>query len=135
MATQCKSLSELVKEIETQANKGDDHLIATAMLVRELKNRIKAGEAGEGVKWTVWAKENFRLSKSRLYELDIIGSSTNPKATLAYYRQQNRERQKRLRERAVERNPERCCVIGFIKTMDIERVRRVRKFIAILMNA
>jgi hypothetical protein len=132
--TQNKTLSELVKEIETEANKGDEHLIATAMLVRELKNRIKAGEAGEGVKWTVWAKQNFHLSKSRLYELDIVGSSANPKATLAYYRQKNCERQKRLRERAIERDPERCAVVEFIRTTDIEHVRRIRKFIATLLG-
>jgi hypothetical protein len=66
MATQKAPLRKLVEKIECEAKKGDEHLIAVAMLVREVKTRIEAGEAGEGVKWLAWATQNFRMSKTKL---------------------------------------------------------------------
>lgn len=129
MTTQSAPISELVEEIESEAKKGDEHLIAVAMLVREVKMRIESGEAGEGVKWLVWAKQNFRMSKTKLYELNTIACAKDPKAALERYRHKNREYQKRYNERASERDPERCAVIALIREIDIEHVRKVRKLI------
>jgi len=41
-----KSIEDLAREIEENTEAGDDALIATAMLARQLKCRIEAGEAG-----------------------------------------------------------------------------------------
>jgi hypothetical protein len=41
-----KSIEDLAREIEANSDKGDEALIATALLVRELKCRIEAGETG-----------------------------------------------------------------------------------------
>jgi aminopeptidase N len=127
-----RPLDELVKEIEQQANAGDERLIAIAMLVREVKGRIEAGEAGPGVKWFEWANHNFRLPKTRLYELNHIANAKNPRIALESYRHKNRERQKAFQARAHERDPERIAVIKYIRTMHIEKVRRIHKFIAVL---
>lgn len=127
------TLEELVREIVTRANRGDDALIATAMLFRELRSRIEAGEAGQGVKWFEWAPQNIGLKKSRLYELQVIANDKNPKEALTRYRSINCERQKRLHDKAIiERDPERLEVITFVRRMPIDHVRKVRQYIAVL---
>jgi hypothetical protein len=133
MTVQSRSLAELVEEIESQADNGDEQLIATAMLVRELKKRIETGEAGIGVKWTEWANTNFGFTKTKLYELNTIAAAKDPKYALERYRRMNRERQKRSRSEADKAtDPERNAVIKLIKTIHIDKVRKVNSLIAAL---
>lgn len=129
-----KTLDQLANEIETNARWGDEHLLETAILVRELKLRIEAGEAGNGVKWTEWAQTRFGRGKTWLYELNAIASAKDPKAALAHYRKKNSERQKLFNERLVEQDPERCEVIKLIRKMDINHVRKVRKYLCDLIG-
>jgi hypothetical protein len=124
-----KTLSELVQEIEMQSYTGDEQLIALAMLVREVKQRIEAGEAGRGVKWIEWANVNFHMKKTKLYELNHIANAKNPKHALDDYRLKQRERQKARQQRAIEKDPERVEVIKLIRSMHIEKVRKIRKYI------
>jgi hypothetical protein len=78
-----QTLDELANKIESEAKKGDKRLLATAKLVRELKLRIEAGEAGKGVKWTEWGHQKFGRCKTWLYDLNAIASSEDPEAALA----------------------------------------------------
>jgi vacuolar-type H+-ATPase subunit I/STV1 len=132
MNEQRRSLTDLIEEIEEQSCRGDEGLIATALLVREVKHRIEAGEAGTGVKWLEWASVNFHLKKTQLYQLNHIACAKNPKQALDDYRFKQRERQKNRAERAKERDPERLAVIVLIRSMPIEKVRKVLKCIAAL---
>ena len=129
------TLEELVREIVKRANRGDKGLLARAMLLRELRRRIEAGEAGKGVKWFEWATQNIGLKKTQLYELQVIANHKNPKEALTRYRSINCERQKRLRDKAIERDPERLGVIAFVRRMPIEHVRKIRQYIAVLEHA
>ena len=70
----------LIHEIETRANKADEHVIAAALRLRELRQRIEAGELGDEVAWKEWARANFRkISAARLYQLDAVGKADDPR--------------------------------------------------------
>ena len=96
------SLQDLARQIESHANKADERTLAAALLVRQARARIEAGEAGIGVKWFEWALKNIQLSKSRLSELQSIAQADNPQAEMERRRQMTNDRQKRKRERDVQ---------------------------------
>ncbi len=123
------TLDELASKIELEANSGDTRLLATAKLVRELKRRIEAGEAGEGVKWTVWGEQRFGRKKTWLHNLNAIASAKDPRAAIRAYHRKNAEKQKRHNDQLIERNPERAAVVKLVRKIDIEHVRKVRKYI------
>jgi len=132
MSKKKRTLDQLATKIELEAKKGDKRLLATAKLVRELKLRIENGEAGEGVKWTEWGHQRFGRCKTWLYDLNAIASAEDPEAALAEYHRKNSERQKDYNDRQKESDPERNSVIRLVKEIDIEHVRKVRKYIAVL---
>lgn len=123
------TLDELAEKIQLEAKSGDERLLETARLVRELKLRIEAGEAGDGVKWTEWGQQRFGHSKTWLYDLNAIASTKDPKAAIRDFHRKNCEKQKNRNDRLIERDPERSDVIKSIRAIDIEHVRKVRKFI------
>jgi len=123
------TLDELASKIELEAKSGDARLLATAKLVRELKLRIEGGEAGEGVKWTVWGEQRFGRKKTWLYDLNAIACAKDPKAAVKAYHLRNSEKQKRRNDRLIERNPERAAVVKLVRKIDVEHVRKVRKYI------
>ena len=124
------SIESLIQEIETRAKKADDHVVAAALRLRELRQRIEGGELGETVKWTEWARTNFRkLSPSRLYELSAIAEADDPHAELERQRRNNREKVKKFREkkaaakRALER--ERRDMIEWAKSAALADVQKI----------
>jgi hypothetical protein len=129
-----RTLPALADKIECEAKKGDERLLATAKLLLELKCRLQAGEAGEGVKWTQWCQERFGRGKTWLYDLVAIASAPDPKKALDAYHKKNCERQKRYNEKVAERDPERAAVIKLLREIDIEYVRKVRKLICALAH-
>lgn len=133
------SLEALIQEIETRANKADDHIIAAALRLRELRQRIEGGELGENVKWMEWARKSFRnISISRLYELSAIAEAEDPRAELELQREKTREKVKRHREKmaALERaiEPERKELIAWAKIAPIDEVRLSLRGIRIRTN-
>lgn len=127
-----QTIKALVAHIVERANEGDEQLIALAKIVRELKQRVEAGEAGAGIKWMEWALKNIKLKSTRLYELNAIANADDPKKELDDLRRANRERQKERRERLKnggEVDPERAEVIKLIRTVKIEVVHEVRALI------
>jgi hypothetical protein len=122
-------LDILAREIETEAKKADDHVIAAAMRLAELKRRIEAGEAGQGVKWCQWAQApNLNLSWSRIFELMAIAVAKDPRVELERLRKQTRERVKNFREKQAEakqmREPDRAALVRWAKTAAIADVTR-----------
>ncbi len=93
-----RAIQDLVKEIETTAQKSDDHTIETAKRLRELRRLIEAGAVGE-VKWYAWVKENVRLQKSQLGVLMRIAEASDPRAEAARQREKNATRQADFRAR------------------------------------
>ena len=124
-----KTLDELIAEIVAGAKTGNERLLATAMLMRELRLRIEAGEAGDGVKWTQWALEKFGRGKTWLNELNAIANAKDPKAAVARYCQNHGERQKRYNESHIERDPVRIEVMKMIRSLNPNQVRNVRQYI------
>lgn len=127
-------LEELIRDIESRAEKSDEHVIAAALSMRALRLRIEAGEVGVDVKWPEWAPKNIRLKRSRLFVLDAVGRAVNPHVELARQRELERERsrKKRSRERALE--PDRKELIAWAKSAPIEEVSLLMRGIRIRTN-
>ncbi len=121
-------LDVVAQKIEAHAKKSDEHVISAALLMREARRRVDAGEAGD-IKWCAWAPENIKLSLSRLRDLQRIAEADHPMKEL--------ERQRRLTQKRVEEHrakkaaeawrldEERRDLIAWAKKALIEKVRRV----------
>ncbi len=91
-----QEIQDLVKKIETTAEKSDDHTIETAKHLRELRGLIEAGEVGE-VNWYTWVKENVRLQKSQLCVPMRIAEAPDSRAEAVRQREMNSRRQAKYR--------------------------------------
>ena len=91
-----REIRDLVTEIETTAEKSDDHTIELAKHLRELRRLIEAGAVGE-VNWYTWVKENVKLRKTRLRVLMQIAEAPDPRAEAVRQREMNARRQKKYR--------------------------------------
>ena len=91
-----RAIRDLVKEIETTAEKSDDHTIELAKHLRELRGLIEAGAVGE-VNWYTWVKENVKLRKTRLSVLMRIAEAPDSRAEAVRQREMNARRQKKYR--------------------------------------
>jgi hypothetical protein len=91
-----REIQDLVTEIETTAEKSDDHTIELGKHLRELRRLIESGAVGE-VNWYTWVKENVRLRKTRLRVLMRIAEASDPRAEAVSQREMNARRQKKYR--------------------------------------
>lgn len=114
--------------IQEHAEESDDHVVAAAKLLRELRQRIEDGEAGE-ITWPEWVEANINLSKSRLHELQQIADAEDPKAKLEQLRGATRERVRKHREKKAnarrEMEDDRRELIAWAKKAPIDAVRDV----------
>ncbi len=124
-----RTLAELAEEICEDADRGDERRIKAAMLLRELKLRISAGEAGPAVDWKQWVRINFKRSRTWIRDLDLIASAENPAAELRRIRDDGCRRQKGYRERHIEYDPVRREVMKMLKGLNSNQIRDVRQFI------
>ena len=91
-----REIQDLVKEIETTAEKSDAHTIKVAEHLRELRRLIEADAVGE-VNWYAWVKENVKLHKTRLRVLMRIAEASDHRAEAVRQREMNARRQKKYR--------------------------------------
>ena len=85
-------LDVVARQIEVHARKSDEHVISAAMLMREARRRVDAGEAGD-ITWYSWAPKNINLSLSRLRDFQRIAEAGDPAKEL--------ERQRKLTQKRV----------------------------------
>ncbi len=128
-----ESLDVVARKIKEHAEKSDEHVIAAAVLVREARRRVEAGEAGD-IKWYAWAPENIKLSVSRLRDLQRIAAADDPAKELERQRKLMQKRVEEHREKkAAEKralDEERQDLIAWAKKAPIEQVRRVLRQVA-----
>ena len=91
-----RAIQDLVTEIETTAEKSDDHTIELGKHLRELRRLIEAGAVGE-VNWYAWVEENVKLRKSQLCVLMRIAEAPDSRAEAVRQREMNARRQKKYR--------------------------------------
>ncbi len=91
-----QAIRDIVRNIETTAETSDDHTIAAAMRLRELRDLIEAGAVGE-VNWYTWVRENVRLQKTQLCVLMRIAEASDPRAEAVRQREMNARHQKKYR--------------------------------------
>ncbi|CAN0587843.1 unnamed protein product, partial [Ectocarpus sp. 12 AP-2014] len=84
-------LSVIAGKIAQHAKKSEEHVIAAAMLIRDARRRVNAGEAGD-VTWYEWAPRYIDLSMSRLRELQRIAEADDPEKELDRLRALNKKR-------------------------------------------
>ncbi len=92
-----ETLEALAVKIAQYATEADEKTIEAAKLIREARKRVEAGEAGE-VKWYTWARENIKLSTSRLRELQRIAAAEDPRKELQRQRKLTQVRVQNHRE-------------------------------------
>jgi hypothetical protein len=92
-------LEIVARKIVQLARSADDHIINAALLLKEAKQRVEAGEAGKGVKWPEWAEKNIDLGETRIRELVRIAEAKDALAELERQREMTRERVERHRVR------------------------------------
>ncbi len=88
-----REIQDLVTEIETTAEKSDDHTVELGKHLRELRRLIEAGAVGE-VNWYAWVEENVKLRKSQLCVLMRIAEAPDSRAEAVRQRKMNARRQK-----------------------------------------
>ncbi len=76
-----ETLEVLAEKIARYATQADEKTIEAAKLIREARNRVEAGEAGD-INWYSWGPKNIKLSMPRLRELQRIGAAENPQKEL-----------------------------------------------------
>ena len=91
-----REIQDLVTEIETTAEKSDEHTIETGKHLRELRRLIEAGAVGE-VNWYAWVEENVKLRKTRLRVLMQIAEAPDSRAEAVHQREMNARRQTKYR--------------------------------------
>lgn len=122
-------LSVLADKIAQHAKKSEEHVIAAAMLIREARLRVDAGEAGESSTWYGWARKNIKLSMSRLRELHRIAEAEDPEKEIKRLRELTQKRVEKHREKKkAERKSleeDRQKLIDWAKRASIEDVRQL----------
>lgn len=123
------SLDDLVRKMEEHTVASDDHVLKAALYFRELRRRIDSGEAGAGVDWRNWVRENSKLKPSRLRELMFIADSDDPVKALHAVREKTSVRVERHRQKKAadwaKLGPMRQRLISHIKGADEQRVRQI----------
>ena len=104
--SQTLPLKEAAAEITALASASDDLTLQAARKTAAVKARLRAGEAGEGVKWMAWMRMEIKLSESHIYQLIKIGEADNPAAELEEWRRAGRERKKEQRAAKKQQNEE-----------------------------
>jgi hypothetical protein len=99
------SIPQLIVEITRESDDADDQTIHSALMLRQLRIRVQAGELGPNVNWYEYALQAVKLSKSRLKELDKIARAKDPCVELNYLRHLAVERAKRHKPRSAIDEP------------------------------
>jgi len=126
-----RAIRDLVTEIETTAEKSDDHTIELGKHLCELRRLIEAGAVGE-VNWYAWVKENVKLRKARLCALMRIAEASDPRAEAVCQREMNARRQTKYRAgQATLRNlaPECREIIKWARKASVSDARDILRII------
>jgi hypothetical protein len=110
MSEHQESLKQVVARIEASfvriksyGEKLDQFRISAGKQLVELKVRIEAGEAGNGVKWWAWYAENFENRTRRdAQKVMALANADNPEEAAEKERAKNRAAVAAHRERAAE---------------------------------
>ena len=117
-----ESLEALAERIASCANPTDEKMIEAAMLIREARKRVEAGEIGKA-DWETWARENINLGDSRLRQLQRIANAKDPQEELERQQKMTRERVERHRKK---KKPAALLNAGasLTETAELEEVRQ-----------
>jgi hypothetical protein len=91
-----RSLDEMMNEFHRQFGialdldtKSHNARLKAASLLKDMRTRVEAGEAGEGIKWWEWFRENSVRSRKDAEKLLKIANSDDPEGA---YKEENSKR-------------------------------------------
>jgi hypothetical protein len=137
-----ETLGALAEKIVRYVTEADDQTIKAAKLILEARKRVEAGEAGDTT-WYEWARNNIKLSESRLRELQRIAKEEDPQEELERLREKTRKRVERHRNKkksaplpnggagvqaTAEMEADRKSLIAWAESAPIDRVTKVLSY-------
>jgi hypothetical protein len=120
-----RATANLIGVLESRSTRSFEDRILSAMVVRELRERVEAGQMGD-VTWYSWARANIKLGATRLKEHMRIAHASNPRAEIRRLIKLSEARAQRLDENKARRDAaewERKAVATFAWHGPIEQVR------------
>jgi hypothetical protein len=127
-----RATDRLIGDLESRSTRSFEDRIASARIVRELRERVEAGHMGE-VTWYSWARKNIKLGKTRLKEHMRVANAANPRDEVKRLIELAEARAQRLDESRKRRDSvewERRSVINFAKKAPIEQVRILQRTVS-----
>jgi hypothetical protein len=73
------SSDELISLLKKKTEDSIEWRLECALVIRELRRRVKAGEMGPDVNWYVWARKNIELGKTQLKGHLRVANAANPR--------------------------------------------------------
>jgi hypothetical protein len=120
-----RATANLIGVLEDRSTRSFEDRILSALIVRELRQRVEAGQMGD-VTWYSWARKNINLGATRLKEHMRVAGASNPRAEIRRLIRLAEARAVRLKENKDRREAfewERKSVIEFARKAPIEQVR------------
>lgn len=110
LPTTRKTLNELVESFRNNLTlaahykaMSSYHRLQAALELGELRDRVEAGEVGEGVDWWTWFDANVVGSRSNAEKLLKISRAEDPQAELERQKQRDKEASQRYRDTSDDR--------------------------------
>lgn len=129
---QDQSLESLVTEIrghmydaQGAKTKFDKHRLAAGQKLLDLRRRVEAGEAGEGINWWEWYGTQFTRSRKDAEKLIRMASADDPEEAFEEDRAKRRKSQIKTMERSAPSDDDIVDrALNLIEEMDAEQRER-----------
>lgn len=93
-------IREHLVDAQNAQSKFDKHRLLAGQKLVELRERVEAGEVGEGINWWEWYGTQFTRSRKDAEKLMRMARSDDPEAAAESEKSQRRENMQRLRDGA-----------------------------------
>ena len=124
------TLETVKKRVEGEADIYFRDILAAALLVKEARERVERGEAGD-LKWLEWSRKHLKIGRTWMHYLTAVADAPDPAKLVERQRAATLKRVQahRARTAAQSREPDRKELIAWAGKADIAEVRRILRII------